>query len=552
MPTVKCTKCQRPQDWPVTNDDRKKLRVPGGYIELSCQHDDCREDLAIGSCRKCKDKTAKLHAASKCRFHKDLFYCPKCAINAPVERSNPTEASATLQQTDHVQEPAAEIKPPVKEPTGENLESDLVFQDAESAYPRDTAQVIQDSATLAQLSRIEEALASITQRLDALPNQNNQSVTNEDIEGRINEVTKTLRNIDTRLEKLEVTTKQDIRSRLDEVSNSVQNTLSNSVNKLNNSLSQLLENPILDQKLMPSLDGDGSSVKVPNESPWEPVAQLVVDLLNSSSMTKTLNEIIPALNKVESVDKRFRKYVASTLKDIRCDMLGQLGGDGSRFEWHSIPKGINGELRRLEGQLSQKLIEEVKELSGGSRLKSSPGRRTESDAKQQAESSVPDNLAAILCEALAFHPRELKKAREAFESGTASRLVKDLPNLFNFLEDERDHWTDLASKSPRGAKHAPDADDFKDVNREVARVLQKFDQKFHSWQTSNHICRVPKSDSSEFDHRYHFPVITELTDDRSKHRHIKNVAHYGYVFNDGKHEIILQKAEVIVWNCPDD
>jgi hypothetical protein len=198
------------------------------------------------------------------------------------------------------------------------------------------------------------------------------------------------------------------------------------------------------------------------------------------------------------------------------------------------------------------LNDELKVLSAGGTFKSKAEKEAQSNTEQESENRIPENLAAILCEALAFHPRELKKAREAFESGTASRLVKDLPNLFNFLEEERDHWTVLASKSPRGAKHAPDADDFKDVNREVARVLQKFDQKFHSWQTSNHICRVPKSDSSEFDHRYHFPVITELTDDRSKHRHIKNVAHYGYVFNDGKHEIILQKAEVIVWNCPDD
>jgi hypothetical protein len=538
----------------LSKEWENELSTRGGRVKSECVV--CKALLVIGRCLTCDSQD--VHLRSECDVEKGSFRCPEHKNSGPVGRSESSGGDLTFKASDSCQdsaqssEAAVRQQPSEKTPTVKKQLSQSVFETtALPALPDDVAD-LPDPSTVDRLSGIEKVLASISKHLNALPNQNNQSVTNEDIEGRINEVTKTLRNIDTRLEKLEVTTKQDIRSRLDEVSNSVQNTLSNSVNKLNNSLSQLLENPILDQKLMPSLDGDGSSVKVPNESPWEPVAQLVVDLLNSSSMTKTLNEIIPALNKVESVDKRFRKYVASTLKDIRCDMLGQLGGDGSRFEWHSIPKGINGELRRLEGQLSQKLIEEVKELSGGSRLKSSPGRRTESDAKQQAESSVPDNLAAIVCETLAFHPEEVEKAKEVFESGTAARLVKDLPALFNFLEDKRRHWTTRAETSPEPDEHAPEvAGNYEATYQEVARVLKEFDQKFHSWQMANHIRRIPESDSPEFNHRYHFPVTTELTDDRDKHRLIKKVEHYGYVFNDGKHEIVLQKAEVVVWNCPD-
>jgi hypothetical protein len=537
--TVKCTKCQRPQDRTVTNDDLENLRKPGRYIKLSCQHDDCREDFVIGRCWKCKNKKVGPHAVAKCQFDKNHFYCPKCAINAPVERSNATGVIATLQQIDHVQEPPAEIKPSAQNPTDENQQSEPHFKTYGSASPLDSDTESQGSATLTRLSGIEHALEEIGQRLDALQNgQVRQSAIEEDEGIRLKKVSESLARIDERLIRLESVTKHDLRKLLDDVHESIQY-------KVARSLDQLLKNPVLDEKLVPQVRDSG--IDVDETSPWYQIAQLIVDQLESSATMMAFNQLHPELQKMQSDNDEWHTEVLKRLIKIRCAILGKTDGEKPRFEWHSIPKGMKNEIQRFEDQLSKNLSDELKGLSAGGTFKSKAEKEAQSNTEQNSENRIPENLAAILCEAIAFYPQ-----KEVFESGTAARLVEDLPALFNFLEDQRLYWTTRAEKAPEPDEHAPEvAGDYKATDQEVASVLNEFDQKFHSWQMANHIRRIPETDSPEFNHRYHFPVTTELTDDRDKHRLIKKVEHYGYVFNDGAHEIVLQKAGVVVWNCPD-
>lgn len=118
-----------------------------------------------------------------------------------------------------------------------------------------------------------------------------------------------------------------------------------------------------------------------------------------------------------------------------------------------------------------------------------------------------------------------------------STVVKRLPELFNRVEvDLRHHQHEQEQQA--AASVGP-----------VLQLLQDLDAYFVNWQKQNNITRFPEQPGDAIVPRLHEVVRTVATDNREQHRLIAGIEQYGYLLQQGENEVILQKAEVAVWDC---
>jgi hypothetical protein len=115
-------------------------------------------------------------------------------------------------------------------------------------------------------------------------------------------------------------------------------------------------------------------------------------------------------------------------------------------------------------------------------------------------------------------------------------IIRDLPELFNSVDDRLREKRRTQSDSP----------DNESVG-ETIDTLVRVQLRMRAWQAQNDFIRLPREENEPVDFRYHFPVGSETTSDSELDRRIKEIKTTGYVFCDGDDEVVLQKAEVIVW-----
>jgi len=117
-----------------------------------------------------------------------------------------------------------------------------------------------------------------------------------------------------------------------------------------------------------------------------------------------------------------------------------------------------------------------------------------------------------------------------------STVVARLPELFNRIEvDLRHHQHEKRSS---GAEQVSP----------TLQLLQDLDAYFVNWQRQNNIVRFPEQPGEAIVPRLHEVVRTVSSDNRDQHRLIAHVDQYGYVLQQGDNEVVLQKAEVAVWD----
>ena len=127
---------------------------------------------------------------------------------------------------------------------------------------------------------------------------------------------------------------------------------------------------------------------------------------------------------------------------------------------------------------------------------------------------------------------------EKTKKSAALAAMKSLPAIFNPIEF---HLQSLQVKVKRS-----------ESDREglaALELLQEIEDSLLNWQRENNIHRFPEQPNEPVVLRLHEIVGTIRTEERELHRLIGRVERHGYLLQDGDDELILQKAEVAVWDC---
>ena len=207
----------------------------------------------------------------------------------------------------------------------------------------------------------------------------------------------------------------------------------------------------------------------------------------------------------------FNRLLDRINKRFQDSMIAMLGGQKSAEEleviWHSVPDGVEREI----GKLEDRLLEALKQ-------------------------PLPEKRTASSRSGLSLRLDDMKYVLETFESRRALKLIKDLPEVFNVI-DRRLRHKEREMADSGGT----------DTQKEAVEILRDLQASVEAWQKVNHIERIPLQEGEEYNYVYHFVVDRKDTPDKALDGHIASTRNYGYVYEGDDQEVVLQKAQVVVW-----
>lgn len=145
-----------------------------------------------------------------------------------------------------------------------------------------------------------------------------------------------------------------------------------------------------------------------------------------------------------------------------------------------------------------------------------------------------DSLGVVL----SFNLAAIEEFINRVKNSSLVNLVQRLPDIFNRIEDDLKLQEKNASLPGKNIE----------FNQASVELLRDIQQSFANWQLQNNIVRFPKGPAEPFDFRLHELTRTLPTDRQERDRLIGEVDRHGYLFRGDDGEIILQKAEVAVWD----
>lgn len=233
------------------------------------------------------------------------------------------------------------------------------------------------------------------------------------------------------------------------------------------------------------------------------------------------DRVLPDLNRMNS-DLSSKLLGTKTKK-------GPDGVDKTEFTHATVPamftKGLSG-IKTTLAELASKLTRLEAKLSVVA------GAATEAlaVARPRGKNDPPGvtfsfNLAAI------------QEFVESCKQSSSVQLLQNLPDLFNHIEDDLKH---REQESLIG--HGDGA------NLAIIEVLRKIENSFVNWQRANKIIRIPEESGGQPEDRLHEITRTLSTDRLDRDRRIAAIDRHGYLFRNNDGEIVLQKAEVAVWD----
>jgi molecular chaperone GrpE (heat shock protein) len=238
-------------------------------------------------------------------------------------------------------------------------------------------------------------------------------------------------------------------------------------------------------------------------------SSLKLTLLGRRKLKKT-GELVPAYPDVEAM---VRSQVETPLKD--------LNGTVGTFE----KKLTSVIAETLNTYFHQRLSQEHKLVSVVA--------ETVADSLGSARSRGKDDRQPVL----SLNLPALAAFVENLRHGPALNVVKHLPEVFNRIEGDLKHQQEELKRT--GGESA---------DRAAVELLQAVDDYFINWQRQNNIVRFPEKTGEAIIPRLHEIVLTMPTENSELHRLIGRVEQHGYLLREGEGEVILQKAEVAVWD----
>ena len=242
----------------------------------------------------------------------------------------------------------------------------------------------------------------------------------------------------------------------------------------------------------------------------------IIDGMQDGANSTLENDVVPSINQIAERLKQLRNDLAA----IQVWTQDALRGPGER-RFSTLSKMVEYWTKGL-GHKVRKDIQTLAESA-------SPA-----DKKQKAGESKP--LQDSPAQHFYLDVAGMTRLLGAFGQERGLEIIRDLPELFNSVDDRLREKRRLQADEP----------DNQSVT-ETIDTLVRVQLRMHAWQEQNELVRLPREDNELFDYRYHFAVGAAPTSDQEFDRRVKEVKTIGYVFSDGTNEMVLQKADVIVW-----
>lgn len=242
----------------------------------------------------------------------------------------------------------------------------------------------------------------------------------------------------------------------------------------------------------------------------------IIDGMQDGANSTLENDVAPSINQIAERLKQLRNDLAA----IQVWTQDALQGPGER-RFPTLSKMVEFWTKSL----GRKVGKDIQSLTESA----SPA-----DKKQKAGESKPQHDSPA--QHFYLDVAGMTRLLGAFGQERGLEIIRDLPELFNSVDDRLREKRRLQADEP----------DNESVT-ETIDTLVRVQLRMRAWQEQNELVRLPREDNELLDYRYHFAVGTAPTADQELDRRVKEVKTTGYAFSDGTNELVLQKAEVVVW-----
>jgi hypothetical protein len=293
----------------------------------------------------------------------------------------------------------------------------------------------------------------------------------------------------------------------------------------------------LEKKLSKEIADTHSAVKTAQQETKANLETIARKVENSG--TKTLKQIQDAckaitdgiqdnvLSKMEDDFAPSLQFITDKLKQLRTDLA-------TIHAW--TQDALQGPKERRFSTLSSMVEYWTKGLGHkfGKDIKAIAKSPPTADKKQKSETKAVEEFPET--RPVHLDIAGMQQLLGMLEQQRGLEIIRDLPELFNSVDDRLREKRRTQLDEPENGCVA-----------ETIETLVRVQLRMRAWQAQNDLIRLPRDKNETLDYRYHFPVGSESTTDQEFDRRIKDVKTTGYVFLDGDNEVVLQKAEVIVW-----